>query len=90
MKCCRGSTNFGLLLVALWGNDHAASVLKCHETGAILCIYGLVGTWRTEKPLQGFRLRESLWSVESLNDMSTLHGNRLVLGQSGCLSPHYS
>ena len=40
-KCGRGSRGLGSVLVALWGNDAAASVLKCHETAAILCAYGV-------------------------------------------------
>jgi hypothetical protein len=37
------------VLVALWGNGVIPSVLKCHETGAILCGYGLVGNLQTRE-----------------------------------------
>lgn len=38
----RGSRSPGSVLVALWGNGDASSVLKCLETGAILCVYAMV------------------------------------------------
>jgi hypothetical protein len=41
------STSAGSVYVALWGNGDAPSVLKCNETGAILCAYGLVGNLQT-------------------------------------------
>jgi hypothetical protein len=41
------STSAGSVDVALWGNSTASTVLKCHETGAILCTYGLVGNLQT-------------------------------------------
>jgi len=41
------STSAGWVNVALWGNGDALSVLKCHETGAILCICVLVGNLQT-------------------------------------------
>jgi hypothetical protein len=40
-KCSRGSRSLGSVLVALWGSADGASVLKCHEPGAILCAYGV-------------------------------------------------
>jgi len=45
----RGSRGLGFVLVALWGNGATPSVLKCHETGAILCGYGLVGNFQTRE-----------------------------------------
>ena len=35
--------------MAFWGNGDASSVLKCHETGAILCVYTLVGNLHTRE-----------------------------------------
>jgi hypothetical protein len=49
VQCGRGSKILGSVRVALWGNGNAASVLKCHETGAILCVYGLVGNLQTRE-----------------------------------------
>jgi hypothetical protein len=48
-RCGRGSRGLGFVLVALWGNGATPSVLKCHETGAILCGYGLVGNLQTRE-----------------------------------------
>jgi len=48
-RCGRGSRGLGFVLVALWGNGAPPSVLKCHETGAILCGYGLVGNFQTRE-----------------------------------------
>ena len=48
-RCGRGSRSLGFVLVALWGNGVTPSVLKCHETGAILCGYGLVGNFQTRE-----------------------------------------
>ena len=48
-RCGRGSRGLGFVLVALWGNGATPSVLKCHETGAILCGYGLVGNFQTRE-----------------------------------------
>jgi hypothetical protein len=41
------STSAGSVHVALWGNGAVLSALKCHETGAILCVYTLVGNLQT-------------------------------------------
>ena len=41
------------------------------------------GSWRTEKPLQRFRPRESPSYVEGLNDARPLHGRRRVLARLG-------
>ena len=45
----RGSRSPRSVLVALWGNGDASSVLKCHETGAIFHAYGLVGNLHTRE-----------------------------------------
>ena len=49
VRCGRGSRGLGFVLVALWGNGATPSVLKCHDTGAILCGYGLVGNLQTRE-----------------------------------------
>ena len=48
-QCGRGSKILGSVLVALWGNGDAPSVLKCHEIGVILRAYGLVGNLQTRE-----------------------------------------
>jgi hypothetical protein len=37
------STSAGSVHVALWGSGAVPSVLKCHDTGATLCVCALVG-----------------------------------------------
>ena len=49
MQCSRGSKSLGSVLVALWGNGNAASVLKCHEMGEILCVYAMVENLQTHE-----------------------------------------
>ena len=43
MKTGAVSISAGSVHVALWGNGAVPSALKCHETGAILCVCTLVG-----------------------------------------------
>jgi len=80
VRCGRGSRGLGFVLVALWGNGATPSVLKCHDTGAILCGYGLVGNLQTRET--------SEFQAQGLSDQrQARHGKtyRDYPGPSGCL-----
>lgn len=44
-------TSAGSVHVALWGNGAVPFALKCHETGALLCVCILVGNLPEEPSL---------------------------------------
>ena len=73
-RCGRGSRGLGFVLVALWGNGATPSVLKCHETGAILCGYGLVGNFQTRET--------SEFQAQGLSDQrQARHGKPIAITQ---------